>query len=389
MCFVTPVSAYTFLKDDMLIEKYQNYIISNAWDTLRAFSIEKKLEILDATIPRVQNYYNSDVSEQQKKIAINMLYAIEDYLEDHVYEEDSTAFWKDIVIRVIDDRQCKSCNTNSMVQWLREYHSLRDASISYKDFSDEGVSKFLRENEIDFLPAIIFNSNLIKDYNQITPYLKKIENGEYMLEVWASFDPFQNRSEQWFFIINMETISQIQDNSYILWNKDAKIIWLKYWGLEEPFSAKLHNDRVLEKVQENYPNNVQFIFNHFPLEFHPGSMSGAEILECAAEQQWAEAFYDIYSDTFETYKWFSIDIKEVIQYAYERWISADTLVDCMTEDRYIEKIQLQMQQWQDLFSINGTPWNVLINTQTWEYTVISWAYPYGWFAQEIDKLLIK
>jgi hypothetical protein len=41
----------------------------------------------------------------------------------------------------------------------------------------------------------------------------------------------------------------------------------------------------------------------------------------------------------------------------------------------------------NLFWITWTPWSILINNETLEYWVISWAYPKENFIKIIDKLL--
>ena len=74
----------------------------------------------------------------------------------------------------------------------------------------------------------------------------------------------------------------------------------------------------------------------------------------------------------------------------ESWnigLDTDDLKECIAENKYVDKINSQMKVWADNFGITWTPWNVLINNETWEYVVISGAYPKEAFIENIDKLL--
>jgi len=60
---------------------------------------------------------------------------------------------------------------------------------------------------------------------------------------------------------------------------------------------------------------------------------------------------------------------------------------CLDDWIYEEKVKNQMKLWTETFGITGTPWNVLINNETGEYEILSWAYPTSEFIKVIDKLL--
>ncbi len=64
------------------------------------------------------------------------------------------------------------------------------------------MSKYLEDNNITALPAVVFNSNTMNDGGQITPYLTALPNGSYSLALGATFDPFAKRSENGFLIMD-------------------------------------------------------------------------------------------------------------------------------------------------------------------------------------------
>jgi hypothetical protein len=49
----------------------------------------------------------------------------------------------------------------------------------------------MKANNIEKLPAFLFNTNKINDTNyEIVPYLKQTTSGMYALSVQATFDPY-------------------------------------------------------------------------------------------------------------------------------------------------------------------------------------------------------
>jgi len=194
-------------------------------------------------------------------------------------------------LTVITDKRDSSVQTEQLIASLQQIPAVKDLKIERYDFSDSGVKEFLKENNIKVLPAILFTSNKVDD--KINQYLTKINDNSYSLNVWAKFDPFAKLSSKGFKIINKNIIEKIKKGSYIDWKKDAKITWLEYSDLECPFCQKLHNSDVKSSLKAKYGDNLNIVFNHFPLWFHQNAIPWANILECVWELGWAEDFYKI------------------------------------------------------------------------------------------------
>jgi hypothetical protein len=79
--------------------------------------------------------------------------------------------------------------------------------------------------------------------------------------------------------------------------------------------------------------------------------------------------------------------KLMIDEAVKLWADATTLESCVDANTYADKINNQMNVWNDIFSITWTPWNVLVNNDTLEYEILSGAYPVSYFEDIINKLL--
>ena len=305
--------------------------------------------------------------------------------------------YEELSITVIDDKRCVNCPTTAIVDQLKQLPSIANAEVTVKDFSDTGVAEYLEENNIKALPLFIFSTNNFDVSNdpvqldqngQPTPKLNNFlvanAEGDYTLEVGSTFNPFETRSENGYLVIDQDQLKSIKDSSLIKGNTDAKITWIEYSDLECPYCAKLHNAGTVEDLTAKYGDNLNIIYNHFPLGFHDNAQPGAEILECLGEQEWTEAFYSLikkaYTDKKSTKSY-------LIDEAVALWASEDALNECLDSGKFTAKVKDGMATATELFGITGTPGNVLINNETGEYEVISWAYPTSAFEEIIDGLL--
>lgn len=300
-------------------------------------------------------------------------------------------------IIVIDDKRCTNCPTDVILDQLKQLPSIAWVTIEKKDFSDKWVEDYLKKNEITKLPLIAFSTNnfdvtadpvQMDQSGQPTPkvnsFLKPLPGWEFILEIGAVFDPFVERSANGFLLLDKAKLETIKKDSYLEWDAKAKITWLEYSDLECPYCAKLHNSTTEKDLFTKYGTKLNKIFNHFPLDFHTNAQSGAEILECLAEQKGSDAFYWLMAKAYTDEK----STKEyLIEESVKLWAKKDLLDKCLESGKYTEKIKNQMQVGSELFGITGTPGNVLINVDTGEYEVISWAYPTESFTEIIDKLL--
>ena len=228
---------------------------------------------------------------------------IDTLLSDKVLEKDNSdkkTFKentdKDTIV-VITDKRDSSSQVEQIIGNLKQVEAIKDLKIEEYDFSDNWVSKFLEENKIVTLPAIIFARDEID--NNINSFLVKLNEVSYSLNIGAKFNPFGELSKKWFKVVDKKLLEQIKKDSYIDWNTDAKITWLEYSDLECPYCAKLHNSDVERTLKTKYGTDLNIVFNHFPLAFHKKAIPWANILECIWEQWGSEAFYKILKYAFK------------------------------------------------------------------------------------------
>lgn len=305
--------------------------------------------------------------------------------------------YDDLSIRLIKDARDTTFNPDAILTEIKKIPSIAKAKIEVVDFADKWVKEFLQNNDIKALPAFIFNTNNFdvsadpiqmgqdgKAMPKINAFLQSLPSGEFFLEMWSTFDPFAERSERGFRMITKEQLESIKKDAYVKGNSDAKITWLEYSDLECPYCAKLHaTDGTPKTVSEKYGDELNIIFNHFPLYFHNNAQTAAEILECLAVQKGSDAFYSLIDSSFTS----ANSAKDyLIGEAVKLGADKTKLNKCLEDKTFTKKVTDQMQAGTDMFGVTGTPGNVIINNETLEYEVISGAFPASAFIELIDKM---
>lgn len=204
-----------------------------------------------------------------------------------------------------------------------------------------------------------------------------------LLKVWEDFiikDVFD-----WIYEEDKVIDATISEWVYILWNIDAKISFIEYSDIECPFCARLHNNWTVEDILEKYDWKVNFIFKHFPLAFHKKALTLANAAECAWEQWWSAKYYEFISSAFtNTSKlYWEYFISDLVN---ELWINKTKFDSCLKSEKYNDKISKQMKEGSEIW-VTWTPWNVIMNNETWEYKLVPWAYPTSHFVEVIDEML--
>ncbi len=213
---------------------------------------------------------------------------------------------------------------------------------------------------------------------------------EYFIDIIPGIvEPNEQEWREEFQVLSFDILEDIKDNSYILWNIDAEITWIEYASLDEPFSAKLHNDEVLLQLNEKYDSQLNYVYQHFPLvELNSTAALAALNLECVAEQGWSESFYTGIDIFYKNYgAWYLRTLSELYLEMSDSIDMDVQQLECTQQSKYSDKISAQKSEWQELFWISGTPGNIIINNITGEYKIIPGAYPYQTFEDAIESLL--
>lgn len=289
---------------------------------------------------------------------------------------------EEVKITMITDKRCwDKCNVVPIMAQLKQIPSLSSAKIEVLDYSEKLAKDLLKDSGVKVLPAVLLSDNNIPE---LAWFLKETSNNSYYLELAASFDPTAKMSDKGFLVLDKEILKEIKASSYLKWNKDAKITWIEYSELECPYCAKLHNSGTPEALRAKYGDKLNEVFQHFPLDFHKNALPWAEALECLGEEKGMEAYYELIHRSFKNRK---SDLAFLTEEAIELWADKNTFTKCVEDKTFAEKISKQQKTGTENFGVTWTPWNVLVNNETWEYAVISWAFPTASFEEVIDRLL--
>lgn len=80
---------------------------------------------------------------------------------------------------------------------------------------------------------------------------------------------------------------------------DAPITVIEFSDFQCPYCAR--GAQTMEQLLVKYPNDVRFVFMHFPLNFHPWATPAAIAANCAAAQK-PEAFWTLHDAYFKNQK---------------------------------------------------------------------------------------
>lgn len=181
-----------------------------------------------------------------------------------------------------------------------------------------------------------------------------------------------------------DAVASIVADAYIDWKKGTRYTLLEYSDLECPFCKRHFQAGTIKSLVDKYPNQINHAFRHFPLQIHASAQISAEALECAAEIEGTEAYYDL---AWAIFNLSSISKDGIISAASSLWINAGKFTTCLDSGKYTSKVQEQMNEGQSLFGIRGTPGNVIVDTETGRFVAIPWAFPLEKFVQELETLI--
>jgi len=80
---------------------------------------------------------------------------------------------------------------------------------------------------------------------------------------------------------------------------DAPITIVEFSDFQCPYCSR--GAETMEQVVAKYPNDVKFVFKHFPLNFHPWAMPAAISAKCAGDQK-PGAFWTLHDAYFKNQK---------------------------------------------------------------------------------------
>lgn len=183
--------------------------------------------------------------------------------------------------------------------------------------------------------------------------------------------------------ISLADVKKIQADSIIIWDSKARFLIIEYSDLQCPFCQRHRNNKTLQSIVDAYPGKVAKTFRHFPLSFHQFAVAGALGAECAAVQG-KDNYFKFISGVF-TAGLTKESILETV--ATDLKLDIEKRKKCQWEESTKSRVASQFKEGQTLFSVTGTPGNVILDTVTWQFKLIAGAYPVKTFEDELKKVI--
>lgn len=178
----------------------------------------------------------------------------------------------------------------------------------------------------------------------------------------------------------------LNDNDHISGNKNARVLLVEYSDMECPFCKKFHP--TAQQIVDNYQGKVAWVYRHLPLPFHTNAQKEAEASECANELGGNTAFWKYVNTLFQRTNsgGTGFPLKDLTPLAVEIGLDETKFQACLDSNKYTERVKNDQTEAVNL-GVNGTPGNILLDTQTGKTKLMPGAYPFTDFQKAIDGLL--
>jgi len=156
--------------------------------------------------------------------------------------------------------------------------------------------------------------------------------------------------------------------------ENAPITIVEFSDYQCPYCRRWH-EQVYQPLLNAYPGKIRLVYRHFPLtSIHPDAFPAAEASMCAGEQN---AYWQYHDKLFSND---SLGTNVYMEYAQELGLDTTTFEACLTDHKYQEAIQSDLDFAVNL-GIRSTP-TFFING-----LAVVGAQPLDIFKQVIDKEL--
>ena len=144
------------------------------------------------------------------------------------------------------------------------------------------------------------------------------------------------------------------DKGHIKGNPEAEITILEFSDFECPYCQRFN--QTMNEAMKNYPNDIKWVYRHFPLSSHREARPSAEASECAAEQG---KFWEFHDGLFANQSRLGKNL--YLELARESKLDLDSFEECFDSRKYKDKVE---EDYQDgiALGIKGTPGNFINRT---------------------------
>ena len=269
---------------------------------------------------------------------------------------------------LLTDPDCKACNTDEALVWLRRVLPTLSVSVVAED-SDEGRS-LIERHALRSLPAFIFSDAVMKtDFFAQAGSLFRASGKQYFLDM----EELGLSSGKYL------SVPSVTDESVIIGNRNALLTVVIYSDFQCDFCGGFHKNQI-KKLMDIYGDRAIFVFKALPIDTHPKAPLLAQASLCAHEQgkylEYADALYSKQTDLMHRQNT-KQELKNISWMAKLDWKSFS---DCLDQDRFAGQVEEEASEARSL-GITATP-AIFIGNR-----LISGAVEYDTLRQMMDEAL--
>ena len=185
-------------------------------------------------------------------------------------------------IIIIWDKTCKVCdeiwaNPEKISAWMKSNPLFANVKIKIYDVSEEEAKKILKENELNWLPAILLNSNILVKGKPADPTLKETKTGLYSVpgaiydfknkkfleEVWSLCE--NKKDDDWDGEVDCKENSCLQTNPKAC-EAEIKKLQEEYRKKQEEAMKKAKEEQAkkLAKIKSDRPKVDLYVMSYCP-----------------------------------------------------------------------------------------------------------------------------
>ncbi len=174
---------------------------------------------------------------------------------------------------------------------------------------------------------------------------------------------------------------EVTGEDHIRGNEKAPITIIEYSDFECPFCGRFHP--TVQQALDEYPDDVRWVYRHFPLSFHPNAQPAALASECIAEQGGDDAFWSFADAAVENQTGLGTAFYE--SQVTSLGLNLSKFNDCFSSGKYSQKVA-QQQATGGAAGVTGTPGSFLVDANG-NSQLISGAVTYAQIKAAIDATL--
>jgi protein-disulfide isomerase len=243
-------------------------------------------------------------------------------------------------VTVLTENDCAACDTDQALTWIRRVVPTIVAHTV--DYSSEEGQRIAVDHAITALPAFLFSPAIQKTnfYSQAGSLFH--ETGQaYQLDMTKIGETPGK----------FLRLPEVRGDDIRIGSDTAPLTVIEYSDFQCPYSKLFHS--AIQKMIREYPNDIRFVYKHFPLPFHPQASNAALAADCANEQGKFPAYGDLLFAKQDDWG-NATGTGKFKTYAGILGLERSKFNTCLDTKKYADKIAMTTEEAK-AFGITGTP----------------------------------